>query len=42
MGVRVVSIVRLTHLVAFVSEESGRDQELADIEAYRKTYGVEY
>lgn len=42
LGVPVVSIVRLRHLVAFVSGEQGREQELAAIENYRKSYGVEY
>lgn len=42
MHLKVVSIVRLPHLVAYVALQEGKEKELEAIETYRKTYGVEY
>lgn len=42
MHLKVVSIVRLPHLVAYVALQESKEKELEAIETYRKTYGVEY
>jgi orotate phosphoribosyltransferase len=39
-GIRVSSIVRLDDLLEFLSEQPGREQELASIREYRAKYGV--
>lgn len=39
-GMKVVSIVTLNDLVTYLEEQSGMEQELAAIKAYRENYGI--
>jgi len=38
-GVRVVSVIELNHLIEFVREQSGMEEQLSAITAYRQKYG---
>ncbi len=40
LGVQVTSIVRLEHLLDYLREQAGRDDDVARIETYRSEYGV--
>ncbi|MGD8629731.1 MAG: orotate phosphoribosyltransferase [Gammaproteobacteria bacterium] len=39
-GIRVTSIVRLEHLLEYLQAETGRQEEMQKIQAYRREYGV--
>jgi orotate phosphoribosyltransferase len=39
-GIRVMSIVRLEHLLEYLQAEAGRQQDVEKIQAYRREYGV--
>ena len=39
-GIRVISIIRLEHLLEYLLEKPGRGDEVAKIQAYREQYGV--
>jgi len=39
-GIRVTSIVRLEHLLEYLQAETGRQEEMLKIQAYRREYGV--
>jgi orotate phosphoribosyltransferase len=39
-GIRVMSIIRLEHLLEYLQAEPGRQQDVEKIQAYRREYGV--
>jgi orotate phosphoribosyltransferase len=39
-GIRVTSIVRLEHLLEYLQAQTGRQEEMQKIQAYRREYGV--
>jgi len=39
-GINVISIIKLEHLLAYLREKPGHEQDVAKIQAYREQYGV--
>ena len=39
-GINVISIIKLEHLLAYLQDKPGHEQDVAKIQAYREQYGV--
>ena len=39
-GINVISIIKLEHLLAYLQDKPGHEQDIAKIQAYREQYGV--